>query len=304
MKRVLAAAVLLGSLCFAQQPTAPAPTGSTGPSVGATADVTEQLVPVSMSDIYCSGVMTDKPVSRANFVVGGLGTPDQVRFGERDLIYIKGTYQPGTLVSVLREWRTEDTTEFYQGVRKMQKEAGQPYLDEGYAKVIEQRGEFAVARVQFSCDPIVNGDLVVPFQERPLVKVRQRTTANRFPVASGGLNGKIVMVREGDHFAAVGRKVFLNLGSEKGVKPGDYFQVVRGYTADVYDAADKATLSSTITDDTQKNPPKIADRSELPQRLVGELVVLNVQDKTATAMVTFMLEEIHAGDAIQMEQAQ
>lgn len=304
MKRVLAAALLLGSFCFAQQ-TAPAPTGSTGPAQAANGDITEQLVPVSRSDIYCSGRLTKNPVSRASFVAGGLGTPDQVRFADRDLMYIKGSgYQIGSLVSVIREWRDPNGGGQYRGTGKLQKEAGQPYLDEGYARIIEQRGDFFVARVEFSCDAIVAGDLVVPFVERPLVSVRQHTTANRFPVAAGAVDGKIVMVREGDKYASVGRKVFLNVGSDKGVKPGDYFRVSRGYSSEVYDPADQATVNSTITDDTQKKPQHIGSKSDLPNRLVGELVVLTVENKTATAMVTFMMEEMHAGDIVEQEQAQ
>jgi hypothetical protein len=304
MKRVLAAAFLLGSFCFAQS-TAPAPTGSTGPALAANTEVTEQLVPVSRSDIYCSGMVTKTPVSRANYVAGGLGTPDAVRFGERDLIYLKGSgYQPGALVSVIREWRNPDGSEHYKGVRKLQAEAGQPYLDQAYARIVEQRGEFSIARVEFSCDAVMAGDLVVPFVERPQVNVRQHTTVNRFPVQSGAPNGKIVMVREGDQYASVGRKVFLNIGSDKSVKPGDYFRVSRGYSKDVYDQADQATLSSTIVDDTQKNPPHMDKKNELPPRLIGELVVLNVLPNSSTAMVTFIMEEMHAGDIVEQEPAQ
>lgn len=304
MKRVLAAAVLLGSFCFAQQQTAPVP-GSTAHGTAVTTMVTEQLVPVSHSDIYCSGFVTKNAVSRSNFVAGGLGTPDQVRFADRDLIYLKGnSYQPGSLVSIVREWRNPDKSELYQGMRKLQSELGQPYIDEGYARVIEQRGDFTVARVEFACDAIVNGDLVLPFAERPRISVRQRTTVDRFPATTGTEAGKIVLVREGDRLASTGRKVFLNLGSEKGVKPGDYFLVTRGYEKASYDEADQATVSSTIEDDTQQNPPKLTDKSGLPRRLVGELVILNVCPSSATAMVTFTLEEMHAGDVVHHEQPQ
>jgi hypothetical protein len=303
MKRVFLAAVLLGSYCFAQQPASTqAPAGPFGQSAPATATVTEQLVPVTRSDMYCSGFLTRETVSRAKFVAGGLGTPDAVHFADRDLIYLKGTgYQPGSLVSIVREWKNPDAGELYKGVRKMLAEAGQPYQDAGYARVVEQRGDFAVARVEFACDTILAGDLVMPFAERPQINVRKRSTADLFPVSDDTLTGNIVLVREGDQLAAVGRKVFLNIGSDKGVKPGDYFQVIRSYSKNSYDEADQATMSSTMGDDTQKNPPRIKDMSELPKHLVGELVVLNVCPGSSTAMVTFMMEDMHAGDKVALE---
>jgi len=45
----------------------------------------------------------------------------------------------------------------------------------------------------------------------------------------------------------------------------------------------------------------VVDIAELPQRAVGEMVVLNVTPTSSTAMVIFALEDLHLGDFAEME---
>ena len=86
---------------------------------------------------------------------------------------------------------------------------------------------------------------------------------------------------------------------------GDYFRVTRGYSLEEMDPADRATTNSTEYDDTQKKPQRLPVKKygELPRRVLGEVVILNCLPTTATAMVTFMLEEMHPGDMVDMEPA-
>lgn len=305
--RLLVVAVFLTSYGLAQQaPTAASPFRA---EVGApTANVTVQRVPVSRSDIYCSGYLTRQAPDRTKFVAGGLESPHTARFVERDLVFLKGSgYKPGDQVSMIREWRNPDDSELYKGTSKILAETGQPFQDIGYARIVELRGsDIAVAKVEFSCEPAVTGDLVVPFVERPSVTVSPTVTLDRFPADKSPLEGKIVLARDGDQFISRGRKVYLNIGWEKGVKVGDYFRVTRGYTPEESDQADAATLNSTVMEDTQKNAPKFPnkDLGELPRRLLGEVVIICATPVSATGMVTVMLEEMHVGDEVELEPAQ
>ncbi|HYG99710.1 MAG TPA: hypothetical protein VD837_11310 [Terriglobales bacterium] len=307
INRLVVTAVLLSSFGLAQQPaTTPSPFGL-DPSA-ASANVTEQRVPVSKSDIYCAGYISKQTVNRENFVAGGLQSPHTTRFVDRDIVFLRGSgYQPGTLVSIVREWKNPDRFDLYKGASKLLKETGQPYQDIAYARVIELRGtDTAVAQMEFGCESVVPGDLVVPFVERSSVTVRQSTTLDRFPGEKPSVEGKIVLARDGDQLITTGRKVYLNVGLDKGVKVGDYLRVTRGYTPDETDEADAATLKSTVMDDTQKNAPKFPNNKlkELPRRVLGEVVVIGATPDSSTAMVTFMLEEMHVGDAVELEAPQ
>ena len=309
MKATILATLFLSAACWAQQPSAEPPAVRTPADVSQeqSASITIQPVKVTQSDIYCSGFITNQPVPKTKFVAGGANTPDTARFVEHDLIFLKGTdYKPGSLVSIIREWRNPDPTEAVEGYRKMMAEAGQPYSDVGYARVIEQRGDVAVARVEFNCEPTVPGDLVVPFMNRAKVSVRPQATVDRFPASVPSVTGRIIMARGGDQFISTGQKVFLSVGWEKGVHVGDYFLVTRGYNPKDMDIASRISLDATIMDDTQKDPPRLQkdQLGELPRRVVGELVVLCATPSSSTAMVTFMMEDIHPGDRVEAEPKQ
>lgn len=305
-KYVVWALFLLSGLGLAQNAQDESPLRA--PVSPANANVTERLMPVSRSDVYCAGFITKQPVSRASFVAAGLNSPQQTRFADRDFIFIKGSnLQPGNLVSIVREVRNPDSSEPYQGTHKLLKDAGQPYFDIGYARITELRAEVAVAQIEFACQSIVPGDLVVPFVERPAIVARESSTVDIFPADKPSVAGKIVAAQDFDQFAVPGGKVYVNIGWEKGVKCGDYYRVTRTYSPRESDKSDAAAFSSVLTEDTQKNPPHLRSGkqySELPRRVVGEIIILNATPTSATGMVTFALEEMHAGDTVELEPPQ
>ncbi len=306
MKRFIVAAILLaGVLALAQSATDASLAASSGPT---NANVTEKLVPVNRSDVYCAGFISKEPVSKSTFVAGGLNSPYATRFDDREFIYIKGgSFQPGNRISVVREVRDPDEGEIYPGTHKLLKEAGAPYFDIGYAKVVEIRAQVAVAQIEFACQPILTGDLVVPFAERPTIVARDVSTMDRFPADNPALTGKIVLSQNFRQLQGVGDKVYINIGWEKGVKCGDYFRVTRGYSPKETDKADAAEFEDVPVDETQKDPPHMSRKhrgEELPRRVVGEIIILNVTPTTATGMITFGLEEIHVGDRVELEPAQ
>ncbi|HEX8422131.1 MAG TPA: hypothetical protein VF634_01905, partial [Pyrinomonadaceae bacterium] len=42
-------------------------------------------------------------------------------------------------------------------------------------------------------------------------------------------------------------------------------------------------------------------RPPMPRKIVGELVVLNVQARTATAVITRVAQEVHTGDFVEVK---
>jgi hypothetical protein len=43
------------------------------------------------------------------------------------------------------------------------------------------------------------------------------------------------------------------------------------------------------------------DRPRMPRKIVGELVVLSVQQRTATAVITRIAQEVHTGDFVELQ---
>ena len=269
------------------------------------------------ADIYCAGFLTKERVPDANYVNGGLQTPSSTKFGIGELVYLAGSgYQAGQLYSVIREMRDLNEYELYPGRAKLMAAAGQPYGEIGRVRVIDTRSHSAIAQVEFSCDPINPGDLALPFVEKPPVTFHVPGHFDRFAPANGKLSGRIVLGKDFDGVLGTGMKLYMNMGSNQGVKVGDYFRVVRSYAATLADPVDSLSFKASMSEDTQKHPPAFeANRltrtkgpnihvGDLPRRAVGEVVVLNVTPTASSGMVVFALEDVYAGDTVELDEKQ
>jgi len=269
------------------------------------------------ADIYCAGFLTKDRVPDANYVNGGLHTPTSTKFEIGEMVYLAGSgYQAGQLYSVVREIRDVNEYEIYPGQRKVLAAAGRPYGEIGRVRVVDTRSHSAIAQVEFSCDPINPGDVVVPFVEKPPITFRVPGHFDRFAPANGKLGGRVVLGKDFDAFLGTGMKLYMNMGSNQGVKVGDYFRVVRSYTATLQDPVDSLSFKAQTSEDTQVRPPAFeANRftktagpnihvGDLPRRAVAEVVVLNVTPTASSAMVVFALEDVHAGDTVELDEQQ
>ncbi len=269
------------------------------------------------ADIYCAGFLTKDRIPDANYVNGGLQTPTSTKFAKGELVYLAGTgYQAGQLYSIVREMRDVNEYEIYPGQRKVLAAAGRPYGEIGRVRIIDTRSHAAIGQVEYSCDPINPGDVAVPFVEKPPVAFHVPGHFDRFAPANGKLSGRIVLGKDFDAILGTGMKLYMTMGSNQGVKVGDYFRVVRTYTATLRDPVDSLSFAAKTSEDTQMRPPTFeADRftrtkgpnihvGDLPRRAVGEVVVLNVTPTASSAMVVFALEDVLAGDTVELDEQQ
>src|SRR5208283_2041216 len=269
------------------------------------------------ADIYCAGFLTKDRIPDANYVNGGLETPTSTKFENGNLVYLAGTgYQTGQLYSVVREIRDVNEYEIYPGQRKVLAAAGRPYGEIGRIRVVDTRSHSAIAQVEFSCDPINPGDVVLPFVERTSVAFHVPGHFDRFAPANGKLTGRVVLGKDFDGFLGTGMKLYMNVGSNQGVKVGDYFRVVRSYEATLRDPVDSLSFKTPMSEDTQMYPQIYeADRftswrgpnfhfGVWPGGGGGEVVVLNVTPTASSAMVVFALEDVYAGDTVELDEQQ
>ena len=204
----------------------------------------------------------------------------------------------------------------YAGQRKVLAATGHPYAEIGRVRIVDTRSRSAIAQVEYSCDPINPGDIAVPFVEKQPITFRGPTHFDRFAPSSGKLSGRIVLAKDFDDVLGTGMKLYMNMGSNQGVKVGDYFRVVRNYTATLRDPVDSLSFKAQTSEDTQMRPPSFeANRftkttgpnihvGDLPRRAVGEVVVLSVTPTSSSAMVVFALEDVYTGDAVELDEQQ
>jgi hypothetical protein len=299
----------------ASAPAADAPAGTEATSV---TFPFERVQTPTASDLYCAGFISPQLMPNANFVAGGLQTPNTTKFANGEMVYLAGGgYAVGQKYMVLRELRNPNKHELFNGQSHLIKSLGQPYEELARVKIVDTRSKSAIAQIEFSCDPVVPGDIVVPFVEKPAITFHTPVRFDRFLPASAKTSGRIVMARDFDSTLGTGMKVYMNVGTNQGVKTGDYFRAVRLYTADRQDEADSLSFKASTAEDTQKNPPSMDPSflthtkgatihvADLPRRAVGEIVIISATPTTSTGMIVYALEDVHVGDGVELdEQAQ
>jgi hypothetical protein len=278
---------------------------------------TQRVQTPTYADLYCAGFISKQTLPDANYIAGGLQTPTTTKFTRGDIVYLQGTgYSTGAEYEIVRALRDVNEYEMFPGEKKLLKETGQPYEEVGRVKIIDTRNKTAIGQIEYSCDGANPGDTTIPFAEKQAVTFHAAEHFDRFLPAGNRLSGRIVMGKDFDFELGTGHKVYLNLGSNQGVKIGDFFRAVRSYDVDLKDPVDSLSFKAAMAEDSQKKTPSfdpakftkengpVIHVRDLPRRAVGEIVIIGVTNTTATGMIVFALEDMHAGDGVELDQVQ
>ncbi len=301
------AGILLSSLGFAQQPqpAQPQPAQTAQPAQkpqprNAPAEVGNTPTP---NDMYCSGFITTEKLPDKIFVAGGHNTPDQSRYaGKSDVIFLHGPgLKEGERYQIVRHVRDTNHYEIYPGQKSAVHNAGEPYFEMAIVQVNEVQKDTGIATFELSCADVMPGDVAIPLVEREAPPFR-KVSLERYAPPSGKPQGRILMAKEFDSFLGSKYKAYISLGADKGLKPGDYLRATRTYSYTYHDAEAGLSRKASEYEDTQVNPQKlpVGDVSSLPRRTLGDMIVLQVHAKSATAMVLTALEDIHVGDGVEV----
>jgi len=308
---LLLALCLLTTGAFAQADQS-SPAGTVATNVNFPA---EAIATPTQSDLYCAGFVNKSLLPNATYVAGGLDTPNTTQFSDGgELIYLAGkSYTLGQRYRVVRELKDPNRRELFNGQDAMLKVMGQPYADLAIVRVVDTRSRMAVAHIELSCAPILPGDIVADFAEKSPIAFHPSMKFDRFAPSNGKAGGRIVLAKDFDSELGTGMKVYMNLGSNQGIKVGDYFRAFRSYEADLHNPVDSLSFKASTAEDTQAKPPSIEKNmltkssgptihvADLPRRAVGEIVVLDVTPTTSTGMIVFAMEDMHLGDGVELD---
>jgi len=277
------------------------------------------------SNVYCAGYVQRAPVNTANKIVGAVNEQDGHIFAQDDYLYIsmgasKGV-QVGDKFAVVRprgrvetKWtKKDDNLGFY-------------VQEVGSVEVVRVKGEVSVVRVKMSCDNLLLGDLVEPFQTRTAPEFINRPGLDIFSEPNGKAGGRIFMARDGHELLGREQIVYIDLGAEDNVKAGDYLTVFRplgkgniftkvmdesvsarddSYQSNTYRGGKFSNQAARKTGETARG--RVETTAEAKEgrpairKIVGEIVILNVKEKTATALITRTAQEIHTGDYVELQ---
>lgn len=278
------------------------------------------------SEVDCGGFITTASPGGALEIIGAAEERERRVFGQGDLIYLSGGAQHGLAAgqefSVVRprgRFRSRFSRKGTLGV----------YTQEvGRVRVVRVRDRVSVAEVVRSCDNLLLGDLLRPAARRAVPAARAGVTLDRFAEPTGKQTGRIVLARDGRELLSRDQVVFIDLGAEDNLRAGDYLTVFRplnhgtlveygdetaqntrrGFESDEFRGGKFSNQAQRLKDidggsggPTVKTPDIKRRRPAVPRQVVGELVVLHVEGRTATAVITRVLQEVHTGDHVEVQ---
>lgn len=311
MKRLLLVLALTAGVVWAQEPanqmseppaSQPQQAPKTPPKF--TSNLVERPQAPTYSDINCAGFVTREPISAANIVIGGKESPHAARFGSRDIVFLQGeNLSVDQQFRIVRRVANRNRVMAFPEQAQLEKSRGDQWADLGYLHVTAVKDGVGIATIDFACDAVVAGDIIVPFVERPaLTFSRGATQLNQFDVPQATAKGRIIQSKDFDYVLGTGKKIYIDLGSDKGLKPGDYLRITKGYDPAV-DMTPVDRLSAKAMDyeeSSEKMPKPNKDiQKKFPRRNIGEIMILAVQKDSATAMITTSIEEIFVGDQVE-----
>jgi hypothetical protein len=273
---------------------------STGICLAQTAPATAQP---DYSSVYCSGFMSDQKVPDATRLISSEASNVKIIYARGDYVYINRGQDKGVRVgdrySVVRPEPDPLEVSWFKWQAKLMKAMGTHYVDAGQLRIVNVQPKTAIAQVSFSCDYMQRGDIVVPYEERPEPAFKDPGAFDFFAPVSGKPVAMIVTSREYQQSAGRGSAVYVNLGTNKGVKVGDYFRVFR-YQGSLAETAPQTKGYQDRLYGFGSSPGRYT-WNDLPREVLGEGIVINVSRNSATVLMTYSKSEIYAGDYVEIE---
>lgn len=258
---------------------------------------------VGMSTAYCSGFVTDQKVPDETRLVSGEQSNAKITFSRGDYVYINRGQDRGVRIgdrySVVRAEADPSGVTWFKWQAKLMKAMGTHYLDNGQLRVVNVQPKVSIAEVTMSCDYMQRGDIVLPFQERPEPTLKDSGAFDHFAPVSGKPVAMIVESKDYQESAGSGSTVYVNLGTDKGVKVGDYFRVFR-YQGTLAELAPQTKGYQDRIYGFGSSPTRY-NWNDLPREVLGEGIVLNVSRNSSTVFITYSSIDMYAGDYVEVE---
>jgi hypothetical protein len=253
--------------------------------------------------VNCSGFVSDAKLPDSSHLISGEQPDQKLTFTTGDYVYINQGQDKGVKVGdrygVVRHEADPTDAVWFQGQDKLLKAMGTLYEDEGQIRVVNVQAKTSTAQVIFSCGFMQRGDLIQPFKERPAPAFKDPASFDHFAPVSGKPVAMVVVGK--DFVQSYGRNhvVYVNLGSDKGVKVGDYFRIFR-YQGNLAETAPNTKGFQYMLFGFGSAPTRY-EWKDLPRELVGEGIVVNVSRNSSTMVITFSSITVYAGDYVELE---
>jgi hypothetical protein len=265
------------------------------------------------TDVYCTGYIADAMPSTDLQIVGAEQENMKVTFAQGDVVFLNrgrgAGIQPGAAYFIIRPLGA-----FKHPFTK--KKMGYYVREVGLLRVLDVHDQTSTAQILVSCDTVEFGDLLKPYEEVATPAARDARPLPRYSEGANDTRGQIIMSPGFHEHLSANRVVFVDLGRQENVRPGDYFTIYRptgpteGITRTPKDnvvlqrdkdfGSDRYHGGEYAVQATAKPLEKILkDRPPIPRKVLGEMVVVKVENHTCVAMITRTTAEVTVGDFVE-----
>lgn len=271
------------------------------------------IVQPDYSIVNCAGFFTDQKVSSEFQLISGEQSNYKVTFARGDYVYIDRGQDKGVRVGdrffVVRphannvgirvEWLKTNDVPWFKWQEKLMNVMGTPYTDAGQVRVVNVQPKVSIAEVNFSCGYMQRGDIVLPYQDRPIPPYKPAAAFDHFAPVSGRPVAMVVSGKDAANVFGQNSTVYVNLGNSQGVKVGDYFRIFR------YQGSHAETVPQTKGYQYEMygfgSAPARYEWNDLPREVLGEGIVISISHNSSTVMITYSSSQVYAGDYVEIE---
>jgi hypothetical protein len=286
------------------------------------------------SSLYCAGYIRYQRLPGLPEIVGAQEEQEQRTYADGDIVYLNAGSQQG--IKEGQNFQIIRPRGDVKGVHKQKRGFLGTYIQEiGQLQVFKVRENTSAARITFTCDAALLGDLLAPVPDRESPLQRAEGNLDRFADPTGKQAGRLIMAKDNREMVTRSDIVYIDLGSEDSVKRGDYLTIYRplgtgnvtrvdneemarnratGFQSDRYHGGGFSNQASRAKDSTAFRDTEgryryrpITSREVkrhrplMPRKIVGEMVIIDVQARTATAIITRIAAEVHTGDWVEIQ---
>jgi hypothetical protein len=277
------------------------------------------------NNLYCAGYVQSSPINTANRLIGAVEEQDGFSYSQDDYVYLNMGSNSGAHVGdifavvrprgqVTSHWSNKGKLGFY-------------VQEVGALEIVRVKSNVSVARIRTSCDTFLLGDLVQPIEARVSPATGREPVIDRFADPSGKAKGRIFMGRDNQETLTRDQIVYIDLGREDSVQIGDRLMVYRplgtgnplkprgdetvsardsGFQGLTYRGGKFSNQAPRKSGDTAEGHVVTTEKAKKGRpddirKIVGEAVILNVKERTATAVITKTVQEVHTGDWVEVQ---
>jgi hypothetical protein len=293
-----------------------------------------QAAPIAgNSQLFCAGYIRYDRFPKTPEIVGAEQEQEKRTFAAGDFVYLNAGSQQG--IKENQHFQIVRPKGDVKGVYRKKKGYLGTYVQElGQLQIIKVMERTSLAQISFSCGMVLLGDLITPIPDRVSPLARADENLDRFEDPSGKQTGRLMMAHDSHEMLTRNDVVYIDLGAEDKVSTGDYLTIYRplgtgnltqidneeayhgratgfesnrrkggGYSI----GAQRAKDSTGFVDASGRYRYKPITTKEIkghrppmPRKIVGEMVIIDVQARTATAVITRVVMEVHTGDWVEV----